>query len=101
MAEQLTEALADMPHLAPRDAAAVELATAYARAIDSDLADLSKAGPALLAVLESLLMTPRARAQATKKGGVQDGPRADKLDELRERRRARVDGTAAVDAVAP
>lgn len=73
--------------LAPeeRDKAAAELAFAYARQIDAEV-DLGKLGPLLLATLESLLMTPRARAAAVR-GGVPDGgDKRSPLDELRERR---------------
>jgi|SRR6184192_390113 len=102
MTEQLTEALVDVrPHLTPRDAAAVELAAAYASALDAEPEAIGRLGPQLHAVLESLLMTPRARAQATKKGGGLDGPGKSRLDELRERRHARQHGAEAVDAAAP
>lgn len=66
------------------DSAAVELARVYARALDNDGA-LDVLGPKLLAVLESLGMTPRSRSA---KGG-QDATTSP-LDELRERRDARV-----------
>lgn len=68
-----------------RDRAAAELAFTYARQIDVG-DDPAKLGPLLLATLESLLMTPRARAAAVR-GGVPDGgDKRSPLDELRERR---------------
>lgn len=81
------------------DLAAVELAATYGAAID-DGGDVDKTGPLLLAALESLLMTPRARA-ATVKGGDRDGRAGSPLDELRARRGARVNNPPAVDASAP
>jgi len=75
--------LREMP-LTPGDAAAAELAVHYATAIDASADDLTKLGPALLAALESLGMTPRARKSLVK-GGDGDGPTSP-LDELRQRR---------------
>ncbi|MGC4942133.1 hypothetical protein [Kribbella sp. DT2] len=80
------------------DLAAVELAATYGAAID-DGGDVDKTGPLLLAALESLLMTPRARA-ATAKGGDRDGRGSNPLDELRARRGARVNNPPAVDSAA-
>lgn len=77
------------------DRAAADLAASYARAIDEG-AELQKFGPLLLAALEALLLTPRARAAAMKKG-TDDEPTPNPLDELRERR-ARRNGTPAMDA---
>lgn len=85
--------------LKPADQAAVRLALVYARAIDEGDAAVEKAGPPLLAALEALGMTPRARANM--KGVTSDGPVANPLDELRARRAARADRTPAVDAAAP
>lgn len=82
----------------PADAAAVELAATYAEAIDGG-EDIVKTGPLLLAVLESLLMTPRARA-ATAKAGDRDGRGSNPLAELRARRGARVNNPPAVDTPA-
>lgn len=77
--------------LRPQDGAAVRLAVAYAREIDADPTQLGKLGPALLSALESLGMSPRARAAlAGKKGGEPDAPAANPIDELRKRRRARL-----------
>ena len=59
---------------------------------------LALLGPKLLAVLTELGMTPRARAAVL--GGKEapgDGGSRSKLDEHRERRRARVTGAAPVD----
>lgn len=75
--------------LAPEDAGAVQLAHSYAKAIDEagEKADmLDRLGPKLLACLESLGATPRARAT---RGGGASAPVASKLDELRARRAKR------------
>lgn len=63
-----------------RDQAAIDLALAYADAID-DEGDLAKLGPALLAVLDALLLSPRARA-AAKKAVITSEPAANPLDDL-------------------
>lgn len=81
----------------PVDAGAVELALTYARHIDAG-ADLAKLGPALLATLTALGMTPAARAALAK--GDSGEPAASPLDELRTRRSARTHRTAAVDTTA-
>jgi hypothetical protein len=79
----------------PQYKGAAELAITYARAID-DGADLDEYGPLLLEVLESMLLTPRARAAALKGG---QGDRAPSpLDELRTRRDQRLAGPAPVDS---
>lgn len=80
------------------DLAAVELAATYGAAID-DGGDVDKVGPLLLAALESLLMTPKARA-STAKGGDRDRS-SNPLDQLRARRAARVNDSPAVDSAAP
>lgn len=70
------------------DNAAAELALTYADQIDEG-GDIGRLGPPLLAALEALGMTPRARAALIKKGEA-DGPRQrSPLDELRERRERR------------
>jgi hypothetical protein len=81
-----------------RDQAAVDLALTYAAAIDDvggecpdcgrHGADLAKLGPALLAALEALHMSPRARA-AVKKAVTDDKPAANPLDQLADRRAGR------------
>lgn len=81
----------------PRDQAAVDLALTYAAEIDSGEGDLTKLGPALLAALEALGLTPRAR-KAVKSDGQQPG--ANPLDQLAERRAGR-GRPQAVDTVAP
>jgi hypothetical protein len=84
----------------PEDAATAALAETYARQIDED-GDLTKLGPALLAALEALHLSPRARAAAQK--GLKSGagkPAAGKLDELR-RRRERKNPAAADHATTP
>lgn len=78
----------------PRDAAAAALAQTYADEIDNDHepceecgcrggGDLTKLGPALLAALEALGLTPRARKAV--KSDVQQ-PAANALDQLADRR---------------
>jgi hypothetical protein len=79
------------------DLGAAELARTYARAIDNG-GDLDKLGPLLLAVLESLGLTPKARAALVK--GAKDEPRTSPLDELRVRRSARQRDATAVDPTA-
>lgn len=83
---EVRKALADLS-IKPADGAAVELALTYAREIDAG-GDLAKLGPALLATLTALRMTPAARAAAVK-GGQDAGPPASPLDELRARRAKR------------
>lgn len=78
------------------DQAAAELALTYAREIDLG-GDLAKLGPALLACLSALLLTPAARAAAMKGGQGADAKPGSRLDELRERR-ARKGRTADLDA---
>lgn len=93
-------ALADVtPTLQVRDFAAVELARRLAAEIDAG-GELHKLAPQLTTILEALLMTPRARAAVVRKGAVKDASR-DALDEIRERRRARQHGAAAVDQTTP
>lgn len=73
-----------------QDEAAIQLARLYAGQIDEDPGSLSKLGPLLLSVLESLGMTPKGRAAVLGKGGAQDAhPKRAVLDELRQRRTAR------------
>lgn len=94
--KKLAEVVQDVLDREPpeaRDEAAAGLALTYAQAIDEG-GDLSKLGPPLLAALESLLLSPRARA-AAKKAVTSDKPPANPLDQLAERRRAR--STPAVD----
>ncbi len=97
--EALTEALSGLT-IRPTDKAAVALATEYAARIDAD-GDLSRLGPALLACLESLGMTPKGRAAIAGKGAQDSGPTSSPLDEVRKRREARKNGTPAVDSPAP
>ena len=81
--------------LAGADKGTAELALTYARQID-DGHDVKVFGPLLLAVLESLLMTPRARS-AVLRGVARDGGTPGPLDELRARRPAGVDDAETVD----
>lgn len=78
--------------VAPLDSAVARLALTYASEIDSG-GDLAKLGPALLAALEALHMSPRARAVARRGVNGVAVPFGGELDELRERR-ARKDPTA-------
>lgn len=84
-----------------RDVAAVRLALLYAGALDHDgevcsqcgspPPDLVKLGPLLLAVLESLCLTPRGRSASA--GAVPDPAKpANPLDELRAERERRAAG---------
>ena len=84
----VTTALTDVT-LRPCDRAAADLALAYAAEIDAGETAVEKIGPALLAVLESLGMTPRARKAIVRE--VADAP-ASPLDELRQRRARRPTG---------
>lgn len=84
---------------AASDRAVAELALRVAQAIDSDGAD-PKLAAALLAALEALQMSPRARA-AAHRGEVKDVPAvANQLDQLAAKR-ARRRRTAPVDPGAP
>lgn len=83
---------------AGRDQATAELARTYAAAIDEGAA-VEKLGPLLLAVLESLLMTPRARAALVKGGNDATAAKpANPLDELLAKRQARIDAAKVVDS---
>ncbi|WP_410669141.1 hypothetical protein [Amycolatopsis sp. cmx-4-68] len=98
MMDSVATALAQLP-AEQRDSAARELAELYALQIDCDPDALETYGPKLLAVLDALGLTPKARAVATKGGGA-DEPAAGKrnpADELRARRAARLAGAKAVD----
>lgn len=76
----------------PRDAAVLALALEYAGRLDREHkcvdcgrgldADLARVGPALLAALEALQLSPRARKQVK----VSDTPVTNPLDQLAERR---------------
>lgn len=86
------------------DEAAVALAKQYAAELDdggcpecgSRFERMEKLGPKLLAALEQLGMTPRARGAKGASHAV-----VSPLDELRKRRRARRDDTPPVDSAAP
>jgi hypothetical protein len=79
-----------------RDLAVRDLALTYAAAIDRG-GDLTKMGPALLAALEALQLSPRARKAVTPIAGQ---PKTNRLDEIAERRRRKRDAQV-VDAPAP
>lgn len=97
MLETVIREVIDAEPPAAQDAAVVELALTYACGIDAG-GDLSKLGPALLACLEALHMSPRAR-NAARKAVTDDKPVANPLDQLagRRARRGRAEG---VDATA-
>lgn len=71
---------ADALTVDPRDGATLDLALKYAGYIDAG-GDLTKLGPALLAALEALHMSPRARA-AAKKAVTGEQPTVNPLDQL-------------------
>lgn len=75
-----------------RDRAVRDLALQYARAIDGG-GDLTKLGPALLAALEALQLSPRARKAVTPVAGQL---RSNPLDQLAAAR-ARKSAAPAVD----
>jgi hypothetical protein len=76
-------------NLQDSDYPAAALVVKYAQEIDKgNLATLAKVGPLLLNVMESLQMTPRARAVAAKGQGNAKSSSA-KIDELRQRRAER------------
>lgn len=81
----------DSADVQDRDCAAVQLALAYAKAID-DGAAIEKVGPMLLSALDALLLTPRAR-KVVEKGMNSGAAPASPLDELRARRAKRSAGT--------
>jgi hypothetical protein len=70
-----------------KDQAVADLALTYAENVDGG-GDLSKLGPPLLAALEALHMSPRAR---TGKASTDDKPGTSPLDELRKRRARKSD----------
>jgi hypothetical protein len=96
--ESLDAAL-DAEPAGARDKATADLARKYADAIDAG-GDLSKLGPAMLAALEALQMSPRARALAQRGKSRVQSPGANRIDEL-SRRRNRQRDPATVDASAP
>lgn len=98
LAETLQKSLEGLD-LLPRDDAAVRLAKHYATLLDGG-ADAVKMGPAYLACLEALGMTPRARAAIAGKGVAPGGTGDNPLDRLRARR-VRPDGAKAMDPAAP
>lgn len=94
LAESITKAVAGL-ELTAADQGAAALAVRYAQELDAG-GELDKVGPLLLAVLESLLMTPRSRAAAVK-GGTGVSPPRSPLDELRARREYRERDAETVD----
>lgn len=75
IAPAVTNAIQTLP-LEPEDEAAVTLARQYATAIDESddpAATLNDLGPKLLATLEQLGATPKARALITKGAGASGG----------------------------
>jgi hypothetical protein len=97
MLEALNKALEDMS-LLDKDKAVVDLARLYARAIDSmPITELEKFGPKYLAVLESLGMTPKARAALVKGKDNDSDSNKSPLDELRARRNQRERNAPSLD----
>lgn len=89
VSEALSASLAGLD-LEPQDQAAVALAKRYATVLDVGSEDVVKVGPAFLAVLSALGMTPAGRAAVLGKGGdPRGGQPQSKADELRARRAAR------------
>jgi hypothetical protein len=81
-------------NVASTDIGVANLIIKYAQEIDNgNMATLAKLGPLLLAAMESLQMSPRSRAMASK-GGVSNVPTSSGLDELRAKRRERQNGTS-------
>lgn len=110
LATAVRKALRSVADPSPTDVAAAELAITYAKAIDDSGpaceecgrhgGDVVKAGPLLLAALDALQLTPKARAAVQK--GVKDAAnRSNPLDELRARRGARGNNPPVVDSSAP
>src|SRR3546814_10349558 len=99
MGQVVRDAVAQL-ELAPADLAAAELAYLYADQLDADPTKAGQLGPKLHALLDDLLMTPKARSVAARPGG-RDGVPTSPLDELRARRAARTDRTPPLDAAAP
>lgn len=92
VSEALTASLAGLD-LKSQDAAAVALAKRYAAVLDVVDADVVKVGPAFLAVLSALGMTPAGRAAVLGKGGdPRGGQPQSRADELRARRAQRSAG---------
>lgn len=73
--------------LKPQDAGTAALAITYARQIDGG-GEIKTVGPLLLATLDALLMTPKARA-AVLKGATHEPAQSSPLDQLAARRAAR------------
>lgn len=93
VSEALSASLAGLD-LKPQDRAAVALAECYAAALDGVDVDVVKVGPAFLAVLSALGMTPAGRAAVLGKGGdPRGGQPQSRADELRARRAARVNAS--------
>ena len=83
----LARALKTLP-LQPEDAAAVELARVYARELDKREDLVTVYGRGFRETLETLGMTPKARAAITK-GDRPATPKSTPMDELRQRRERR------------
>jgi hypothetical protein len=91
MADSVQAALGADP-IATTDVAVAQLALLYADTIDEDPAMIKDLGPKLLAALESLQLSPRARALARVHAlskGTTDGTAAGRRDDLADIRAAR------------
>jgi hypothetical protein len=96
--QRAVTAAARAAKIGTRDKAALELARHYARLIDEgDPVELL--GPKLLAALDALVLTPKARANITK-GLSHEPAKADPVDEIRARRAARQHHAATLDPTA-
>jgi len=98
LARALNASVDAAEHLTETDQAIVELGRTVARLLDQG-ADAVKLTPIMVSVLDALALTPKARARGSKaatSGGLPTSP----IDELRERRRARITRTEAMDATA-
>lgn len=103
MESTVQTAVAALTDLQPSDQAAVELALMYAANIDTDPDLIDKLGPKLLAALDALGATPKARKAQTGKAAADDSAPTNPLHRIRDdiaARRARMRGTPAVDAAA-
>lgn len=100
MSQMATAALQEVT-IADTDLAVAGLIIKYAAEIDKGtMATLAKLGPLMLQAMEALQMSPRSRAQLTKKdsenGGTGTKPSGSALDELRNKRLTRQNGTPPV-----
>lgn len=85
--------------LVPSDTGIAGLIIKYADTIDNgNTATLAKFGPLLLQAMESLQMSPKARAVAAKGSAVNGTSISSKFDELKDRRANRASRAENLDA---